>query len=210
MTNAGTGKKRALGEAGITVRNKGKQERQIQTAQGVLNLRRSVLKAQRNGSEGTAQRRGEIPPLDEYLQIAGLPFKMSPEMMAETAFFGVHESSFASAEQMMRKYLPARISDTLIREVTEYAGRKVFEEDTRRAYRIGKNLDKIPAKPEREGILYIMADGAAINTRLKDEEGSNWRENKLGLVFSSTGLRTRKDGVTHDILKKEYGLYPIR
>jgi hypothetical protein len=49
-----------------------------------------------------------------------------------------------------------------------------------------------------------MVDGAAINTRLKDEQGSSWRENKLGLVFSSTDLRTRKDGVTHDILKKEY------
>jgi hypothetical protein len=56
----------------------------------------------------------------------------------------------------------------------------------------------------RKGILYIMVDGATINTRLKDEEGSTWRENKLGLFFSSTDLRTRKDGVTHDILKKEY------
>jgi hypothetical protein len=64
--------------------------------------------------------------LDDYLQIAGLPFKMSPAMMAETAFFGLHEGSFASAEQMIRKYLPTRISDTLIREVTEYAGRKTF------------------------------------------------------------------------------------
>jgi hypothetical protein len=44
---------------------------------------------------------------------------MSPAMMAETAFFGVHESSFASAEQMIQKHLPCRISDTLIREVTE-------------------------------------------------------------------------------------------
>jgi hypothetical protein len=70
-----------------------------------LELRRSVLKVQGNRTEGTVQ------PLDEYLQITGLPFKMSPEMMAETAFFGVHESSFASAEQMMRKYLPTRISD---------------------------------------------------------------------------------------------------
>jgi hypothetical protein len=162
------------------------------------------LKAQRNGTEGTAQRSREILPLDEYLQIAGLPFKMSPEMMAETAFFGVHESSFASAEQMIRKYMPTRISDTLIREVTEYVGRKAFEEDTRRAFPIEKNMDKIPDKPDQKGIFYIMADGAAVNTRLKDEQGSSWRENKLALVFSSTDLRTRKDGVTHDILKKEY------
>jgi hypothetical protein len=117
---AGTGKKTALDEAGITVRNKGKQERQIQTAQGVLELRRSVLKVQRDGTEDTVHRNREILPLDDYLPITGLPFKMSPEMMAKTAFFGVHESSFASAEQMMRKYLPARISGSLIREVTEY------------------------------------------------------------------------------------------
>jgi hypothetical protein len=83
-------------------------------------------------------------------------------------------------------------------------GRKTFEEDSRRAFPIEQNLDKIPDKLEREGILYIMVDGAAINTRLKDCQGSSWRENKLGLVFSSADLRTRKDGVTHDILKKEY------
>jgi hypothetical protein len=83
-------------------------------------------------------------------------------------------------------------------------GRKTFEEDTRRAFPIDQNLDKIPDEPDKKGILYIMVDGAAINTRLKDEHGSTWRENKLGLVFSSTDLRKRKDGVTHDILKKEY------
>jgi hypothetical protein len=83
-------------------------------------------------------------------------------------------------------------------------GRKVFEEDTRRACPIEQNLDKIPDKPEREGIFYIMVDGAAINTRLKDAQGSSRRENKRALVFSSTDVRTRKDGVTHDILKKEY------
>jgi hypothetical protein len=80
-----------------------------------LNLRRNVLKVHRNR---------EILPIDDYLQISGLPFKMIPEMSSETAFFGVHESSFASAELMMRKYLPTQISDSLIRDVTEYAGEK--------------------------------------------------------------------------------------
>jgi hypothetical protein len=131
-------KKTAPGGVGITVRNKGKQERQIQTTRGVLNLRRSVLKVRRDKGDGTAQRNPEILLLDDYLQIAGLPFKMSPEMTAETAFFGTHESSFASAEQMMRKYLPTRISDPLIREVTEYADRKVFGEDTRRVCQTGR------------------------------------------------------------------------
>jgi hypothetical protein len=54
------------------------------------------------------------------LRISGLPFKMSPEMMAETTFFGAHESSFKSAERMLRKYIPTQITDDLIREVTEH------------------------------------------------------------------------------------------
>jgi hypothetical protein len=86
-------------------------------------------------------------------------------------------------------------------------GRKVFEEDSLRSRPIEKNMDKIPDKPDRKGILYIMIDGAAINTRKKDENGSSWRENKPGPVFSSAGLRTRKDGVTRDIPRKEYVPY---
>jgi hypothetical protein len=51
-----------------------------------------------------ARRSRGILPLDEYLQIAGLPFQMIPQMMVETAFFGVHESSFASAERMIGRF----------------------------------------------------------------------------------------------------------
>jgi hypothetical protein len=134
-------------------------------------------------------------------------FKMSPEMMAETAFGGTREGSFKSAEQMIRKCVPTRITDALIREVTGYEGRKVFEEDSLRARPIEKNMDKIPDKADRKGILYIMIDGAAINTRKKDENGSSRRENKPGPVFSSADLRTRRDGVTRDILRTEYVPY---
>jgi hypothetical protein len=29
--------------------------------------------------------------------------------------------------------------------------------------------------------VYIMVDGSAVNTRQKDETGSTWEENKLGI-----------------------------
>jgi hypothetical protein len=48
-----------------------------------------------------------------------------------------------------------------------------------------------------------MIDGSAIKTRKKDEEGSSWGENTLVPVCNSNDLRVRKDGVTHDILRKE-------
>jgi hypothetical protein len=60
------------------------------------------------------------------------------------------------------------------------------------------------------GVLYIQADGAALNTRTKDKEGSTWRENKLGMVFSSDQIKRRvnKKGETvSKIEKKEYTSY---
>jgi hypothetical protein len=43
---------------------------------------------------------------------------MSLEMMAETAFWGQHESSFKPAETMLRKSVPTQITDSLIEEAT--------------------------------------------------------------------------------------------
>ncbi|MDR0654893.1 MAG: hypothetical protein LBG22_01135 [Treponema sp.] len=86
-------------------------------------------------------------------------------------------------------------------------GKQVYEEDTGRAQPIERNMDKIPDKAEKEGILYVMADGSGVNTRQKDEKGSTWKETKLGMVCTSEDLRTRKDEITQDIQKKEYVSY---
>jgi hypothetical protein len=57
------------------------------------------------------------------------------------------------------------------------------------------------------GVVYIQTDGAALNTRQKDADGSSWRENKLGEVFNSKNIRywtVRKGRRQHQILKREY------
>ena len=58
----------------------------------------------------------------------------------------------------------------------------------------------------KEGILYILTDGSQVNTRVEDEDGSTWKEMKLGLVFSDRDVIKRSDG--HCIVtKKEYVTY---
>lgn len=60
---------------------------------------------------------------------------------------------------------------------------------------------------KKAGTLYIMTDGAAVNTRQKDSSGSSWRENKLGLVFSSDHIyhwTSARGTHEHKILKREY------
>jgi hypothetical protein len=160
------------------------------------------------GDEGPKELRlAEIIPLDDYLGITELPFKMSRPMMIDTAYWGQHESSYKSAERIIQKFYGSRITDSLIREVTDYEGKIVFEDDCRKAEKIKENMDKMPDKAEKEGILYGFADGAAINTREKNDAGSTWRENKLGEFYSSDHTRKRKDGKTYDVLEKEYTDY---
>jgi hypothetical protein len=182
------------------VRNGGKCERRIQTIHGELRLERSILKAKREGGQEREPVKERVP-LDKYLGIEGLPFKMTKRMMDESAFRGQNQLSFRMAGQIIQKLYGTGITDEHIREVTCHVGEGVFGRDRARAQEAEKKIADIAYSQDKAGILYLMVDGAAINTRKKDEKGSTWRENKLGVVFSSEGLRTRKDGETRDILK---------
>jgi len=56
-------------------------------------------------------------------------------------------------------------------------------------------------------ILYLEADGAMTATREKDEKGSVWKENKLGIAFSTDIFLNWTDKpvkLQHRILKKEF------
>ena len=48
-----------------------------------------------------------------------------------------------------------------------------------KAEEIWKNRAKLNVDNNKsKGILYIEADGAAVNTRIEDKDGSTWKENK--------------------------------
>jgi hypothetical protein len=71
-------------------------------------------------------------PLDGFLKIDNLPFKMTKMAMLESAEFGQF-SSYASAEQLMREHTHIHISASLIEKVTDYIGSYVYNNDTKRA-----------------------------------------------------------------------------
>ena len=158
----------------------------------------------------TVESSGYIVPLDNILGIDNLPFKMTREMMCEVAFWAQNQSSFKITETILKKIYGESVGATRIREVTDYVGKIVFEEDTREANQLYENLMNISFLKNKEGILYIQMDGATLNTRTKDKDGSTWRENKLGLVFSSNNIHTRvnkKGEKISRIMKKEYTSY---
>jgi hypothetical protein len=88
----------------------------------------------------------------------------------------------------------------------------VFEQDCVKANEAYAMLNegRLSFPKNRKGVLYIQADGAAVNTRLQDDAGSTWRENKLGEVFSSQDIYAwtdKKGKRQHKLQKREYVSY---
>jgi len=145
-------------------------------------------------------------PRDEELGINGMSHKMTRGLMAEVAFYGQSQPSFDRARRMIMKGMKMWINEETIRQVTETIGEIVFRQDTERAGDTIKNIQTIGREPvtmNKNNVLYIQIDGAAVNTRIQDENGSTWRENKTVMVFSDRDMIHRKDG-GHIITKKEY------
>ena len=147
-----------------------------------------------------------VVPKDEYIEIAGLPFAMTKAMMAETAFYGQNQGSFSAASEMIRRCMRLEVNRETVRQVSEYVGGKVHEADTARSDEAYENVGNMESAEGRRGTLYIMTDGAQVNTRIEDEAGSTWRESKLVMVFSDRYIMEQKNR-NNIILQKEYAAY---
>jgi hypothetical protein len=150
-----------------------------------------------------------IAPLDCYLGLAGLPFKITPLAMLKIAYWAQNQGSYQRAEDAIQEIMHVYVNDDTVRLVTNFVGGIIFKNDCQRAEEAFASINsgKCHFPEDRDGVLYIQTDGAALNTREKDDKDSTWRENKLGEVFSSNNIHywTDKKGKRqHQILKKEY------
>ena len=153
-----------------------------------------------------------IAPLDSYLGVGGLPFKITPQAMVKIAYWAQNQGSFQRAEGAIPEIMNVYVNKETIRAVANYVGGVVFGNDCQDAEKVYSmvNACKVDFPKDKRGVLYIQTDGAALNTRTKDERDSSWRENKLGEVFSSYNIRywtDRKGERQHRITKKEYVSY---
>jgi len=184
---------------GIIKRTKKDESIRIKTMCGELEIARDYCYCR--------QCRYKEAPLDNRLEIKGLPHKMTVELMLETAYCGQNQHSFESASEMIKRALDIEINKETVRNVTEAIGKAVFESDSAKANHMVNNMHEIKTEPETiKGTLYIMTDGAALNTRVKDENGSTWRENKTVIAFTDRNMIKRKNG-GNIIISKEYAAY---
>lgn len=129
------------------------------------------------------------------------------------AFWCQNQGSYEAAEKMVRSIMGLCINDDTMRSVTNYIGNLVYQEDCRKADRarlmLEKNAIKAPKfrKNDAKSVLYIEMDGAALNTRIENND-STWKENKLGCIFTSDNIHYYTNSKTgeryHRIEKCEY------
>ena len=175
------------------------------TMNGILTIKRTILIRTLPYDEELDK--FEIIPLDELLQIDILPFKMTKLVMLEVAYEGQRSSSYREASNELSKKLGYQISTSLVRSVTIFVGNLVYQNDLTNALKTQVLItNSIPFREKEKGELYILIDGAALNTRIEDKNGSSWRENKLGMSFASINVvkRGSSDKSGHVIRKKEY------
>lgn len=105
------------------------------------------------------------------------------------------------------RVLGIKISHTLVRNITEFIGKIVYDYNYNSSLKTWNNRTNLELSIlNKKGTLYIQADGAAVNTRIEDENGSTWKENKLGIFFSESDMYKRKDK-SNIINHKEYVSY---
>jgi hypothetical protein len=160
-----------------------------------------------------------VIPLDRELGFRDLPFRMSVKAMLRVCRVAQGCRSFQLASSNLKSQAsPIDLSPTSILGVVNHIGGIVFRHDCERAERESKKIDDrgeggwyLPDKDRTNDILYIMPDGAMINTRKKNPKDSSWREVKLGIVYRASDVtefkRTGADGkieTQHRINVKDY------
>jgi len=187
------------------------------TVNGKLNLSRYSLKpADPESKKRLMETEGlkRIVPLDIRLGVDNLPFKMTVGAMLTTTYWAQNQMSYRRASDTICAVSMIETNPETVRLVADYVGGVVFEEDKCAADRLknqfaGGGVD-FGKRNVKDGVLYVQTDGAALNTRNKGADGSTWRENKLGLAFTSDNIRYWTDAKgkrQHRIYKREYVSY---
>jgi hypothetical protein len=207
-------KKRELKEKGVKVRKYRLFSKSIMTLHGTITYNRMGLIPATPDHAKKLTELGEqkiIFPLDEAIGAANLPFKLTVPAMLEVAYWVQSSSSYESAAKQLKKATGIVLAAETIRSIANTIGKIIFDIDAKdadNAFNLLKSGALELPEEQKSHILYLLVDGAMLHTREKNAEGSTWRENKLGLAFSTEYFKRSYDKKSSEtkfrINKREY------
>jgi hypothetical protein len=148
--------------------------------------------------------------LDEVFGLSNIPYKMTVGTMLEIAKESTRCESYEEAEKILKERTSININDDTMRQVTNTVGTIVFNNDTKAAESVWERFNTANLtfnKTKVKGTLFLEVDGAMLPIRQEGQKGIVYKENKLGMAFSTDNIYRWKDKhgkSQHKILKREY------
>jgi hypothetical protein len=147
--------------------------------------------------------------IDKILEIDGR-HRITKGLTEAITYMAQLVPSFERASAALEKLLKIEVSATQIQIISEEVGKKVFEKEIAKAKKAYEKPEvaapQALPKDRKDGRLYILTDGLQVNTRIEAENGTTWKEMKLGLIFCDKDL-IKRSSESHIITKKEYVSY---
>jgi hypothetical protein len=189
-------------EKGIELIKFRKDSRAIETIHGKLKIIRTILRPKTK--EGLIKLIAidnikSIAPLDEYLGLNHLPFKITLNAMVEIAYWVQSSDSYDDAEDVVRCRTKINVKNDTMRFVTNYIGSIVFNNDltsAEKTYAAFASGGLEFSSKKQKGDLYIDCDTVKFHAREKDERGGTWKENMFGVIFNSDSFIYQNDDNT--------------
>ncbi|MDR1608076.1 MAG: hypothetical protein LBT38_06680 [Deltaproteobacteria bacterium] len=183
---------------GINLINNQKVKKQILTLNGPFTFNRTVLRPKDQKDKDNLLSKFNktlVIPLDDFLGLSKYKFKMTVETMIEIAYWSQNQFSYERSEDAIKRVLNISINDDTIRLVSNHIGKIIFEHEMSLSNNFFNEYQKGNLNfttTNKNHILYLETDGAALNTRIKSEDVTTWRENKFAIGFSTNNFSYHK------------------
>jgi len=184
---------------------------------GWISYRRYALRPVDDGSKATLEAltgAKSVYPLDEHLGLDNLPFCVTCDMALLIAKKCICADSYEEVAKELTSVYGVRpggneygccLSDDTVRKITDYVAGLVlgnenqFVNDMVSDYSPSKiKIGHRAGRPKNNPfIVYLQTDGATYPARAEGEIEAGYRENKLGVVFTSDTMEERVDAKGH-------------
>jgi hypothetical protein len=146
--------------------------------------------------------------IDKEIEIYG-GHRITKGMTERLAYMG-QLLPFERGKEVLEKLTKVEVSASLVELVSEEIGKEIFDKEMHEAKQSWEKPEESApqelSRYRKEARLYLMTDGLQVNTHIEDENGSTWKEMKLGLVFCDKDV-IKKGKDSHVITRKEYVSY---
>ena len=190
---------------GITLKTHAKNDISIITTSGKFSYSRYTLIPKDAPSKALLSKQAgvkSIVPLDSFLGLSGIPFKITPAAMLKIAYWAQNQSSYRRAENAITDALKLSVDNDTMSLSSHYRARKAIQEKGDEQNGTGRRIMEGQAENEAEArtekadagwaIISTKQTGDADNTEGEETRQESDEAEKTGAAKQKRELLSKK------------------